>query len=59
MNLAVDLLLPDPSGDQLGGLGTEIKNDNFLAVDIHSFAHIPIWAARAAGSPRRTVGPVD
>jgi hypothetical protein len=37
MNLAVDLLFPDPPGNELGGLGTEIQNEDHLS-DFHNFS---------------------
>ena len=35
MDLAVDLLLADATGDQLGGLRAEIKDDDFLGMEGH------------------------
>jgi hypothetical protein len=52
VNLAVDLLLPDPSGDQLGGLRPEIEDEYLFAVDIHG-SHISHVGEATAGVGRR------
>src|SRR6185369_17696051 len=33
VQFAIDVGFPDPAGDQLGVLGTEVENQDFLAVD--------------------------
>ena len=35
LDLTVDFLLTDTSSNKLGGLGTEIKNENFFTMKIH------------------------
>ena len=34
MNLTIDLMLTNPSGDKLGVLRTKIKNEDLLLMDI-------------------------
>ena len=35
MDFAINLLLADAPGNELGGLGTEIEDEDFFTVNIH------------------------
>lgn len=35
VDFAIDFLLSDAAGDELGSLGTEVEDQNFFAMDVH------------------------